>query len=284
MTYEEAKQKAIDAFVAAGLSVEEATAKVTPQDIKFYGWAPSSPTLDCDTSVAIDQATLNDHRAVAMAEAKSNQVLANSIEFLFKAGTKLLGGGAALLLVSMMLLGGCSSDAGRQVAADAEISLTKYVNQRDNFDAKLIDDKTSKNLEIATQNYEAAVASHTSMITIKEQVPVKVRTVAADGKVTETTEMQTVDRQVPTIDPRIMTALQLEKGKQFAAVTGVAAGEYAQIAQMNINAANAASSIRTLQEYLGEQAKTQMSVSQGLEYANTLLDTFLQSKKKTSAP
>jgi len=46
MNYEEAKQKAIDAFVASGMTPTEAALAVTAADIKLYGWSPSDPTVN----------------------------------------------------------------------------------------------------------------------------------------------------------------------------------------------------------------------------------------------
>jgi hypothetical protein len=282
MTYEEAKGKAIVAFMQQGMSQEEATATVTPADIKNFGWSYSDPTANCDTTVVLSQQQLNDHAAAAMAEAQGNQIITNAISFLLGAAKKVAGAG--LLVVTLLLLGGCASTAGKQLATDAQASLTTYVTQRDDFDAKLIDEKAARNITMADELYQASVDSHTTVTTVKVPTPVLVRTVLADGSTKEETKTEMREAQIPQIDPRVMAALQQEKGRKYAEATGIAAGEYARIAKMNINAANAARSIGDLSTYLGEQAKVQMSASQGLEAANSLLDTFLQSKKKATAP
>jgi hypothetical protein len=282
MTYEEAKQKAIAAFVAQGLSPEEAAATVTPADIKNFGWSYTDPTANCDTTVVLSQQQLNDHAAAAMAEAQGNQIITNAISFLLGAAKKVVGAGC--LVAVLLLMGGCASTAGKQLASDAQVSLTTYVGQRDDFDAKLIDDKLAKNIATADELHQAAVESHTTVMTVKVPTQVIVKTVAADGTSKEEVKTEMRDAQIPQIDPRVMSALQQEKGRKYAESAGIAAGEYARIAKMNINAANAARSISDLSAYLGEQAKVQMSASQGLEAANSLLDTFLQSKKKASAP
>lgn len=283
MTYEEAKKKAIEAFVAQGMSAEEAAGVVTAADIKLFGWSPSDPTANCDTSTALTQDALNLHGSAAMQEAKGNQVLTSALSFLIGSAKKAIGAGIGALLV-LVLFSGCSSDAGRQLASDANLSLTRYVEQRDGFDKELIDAKAAENIAKADELYQAAVESHTQVVTQKVPVKVLVRTVAADGQVSEKEVTEMRDAQVPTIDPRVMTALQQRKGQMYAEATGIQAGEYARIAKMNINAANAARSIQDLSNYLGEQAKTQMTISDGLTAANGLLDTFLQSKKKATAP
>jgi len=282
MTYEEAKEKAIAAFVSQGMSREEASATVTPADIKNFGWTYTDPTVNCDTSVALSQQQLNDHAAAAMAEAQGNQIITNAIGFLLGAAKKIAGAGC--LILALLLVSGCASTAGKQLATDAQLSLTTYVTQRDDFDAKLIDEKLAKNIAIADELHQASVESHTTVTTVKVPTPVLVRTVQPDGTVKEETKTEMRDAQIPQIDPRVMSALQQEKGRKYAEAAGIAAGEYARVAKMNINAANAARSIADLSTYLGEQAKVQMSASQGLEAANSLLDTFLQSKKKTLAP
>ena len=282
MNYEEAKQKAIDAFVASGMTPTEAALAVTAADIKLYGWSPSDPTVNCDTTVVLTQETLNLHGSAAMEEAKGNQVLTNALNFLIGAAGKLMKGGAGVL-IALVLLNGCSSDAGRQLTTDANASLTRYVEQRDGFDKELIDTKAQENIAKANELYEAAVESHTQMVTAKVPVEVLVRTVNADGTTTEKKITEMRDAQIPTIDPRIMTALQTRKGQMYAETTGIQAGEYARIAKMNMNAANAARSISDLSGYLGEQAKNQMSMSDGLTKANELLDMFLASKKKATA-
>lgn len=281
MTYEEAKQKAIESFVAQGMSREEAAAVVTPQDIRNFGWNYTDPTANCDTTVVLSQQQLNDHAAAAMAEAQGNQIITNAISFLLGAAKKVVGAGC--LILALLLVSGCASTAGKQLATDAQLSLTTYVTQRDDFDAKLIDEKLAKNIAIADELHQASVESHTSVTTVKIPTPVLVRTVQPDGTVKEETKTEMRDAQVPQIDPRVMSALQQEKGRKYAEAAGIAAGEYARVAKMNINAANASRSIADLSTYLGEQAKVQMSASQGLEAANSLLDTFLQSKKKASA-
>jgi hypothetical protein len=282
MTYEEAKQKAIAAFVAQGIPQAEAAALVTPADIKNFGWTYSDPTANCDTTVVMSQQQLNDHAAAAMAEAQGNQIITNAISFLLGAAKKI--GGAGCLLLALLMVNGCASTAGKQLATDAQLSLTTYVTQRDDFDAKLIDEKLAKNIASADELHQVSVESHTTVTTVKVPTPVLVRTVQPDGTVKEETKTELRDAQVPQIDPRVMSALQQEKGRKYAEAAGIAAGEYARVAKMNINAANASRSIQDLSTYLGEQAKVQMSASQGLEAANSLLDTFLQSKKKASAP
>jgi hypothetical protein len=281
MTYEEAKAKAVAAFVAQGIPADQAAALVTPQDIKNFGWTYTDPTANCDTTVVLSQQQLNDHAAAAMAEAQGNQIITNAISFLLGAAKKVMGVGVVLMMV--LLLGGCASTAGKQLATDAQLSLTTYVTQRDDFDAKLIDEKLAKNIAVADELHQQSVDSHTTLATVKVPTQVIVKTVAADGSVKEEVKTEMREAQMPQIDPRVMAALQQEKGRKYAEAAGIASGEYARVAKMNINAANASRSINDLSTYLGEQAKVQMSASQGLEAANSLLDTFLKSKKTAQA-
>lgn len=285
MTYEEAKGAAIAAFMAQGMSQDEAAATVTMQDIKLFGWVPTDPTASVDTSAAIAQADVQAHVAAALQEAKDNQILTNAIKFLSDLAMKAISSGILPLFLVLVLLlpAGCSSVAGQKLVDDANVSLTKYVTEKNQFATALIEEKKNTNLATADELFQDAVASHTQTVTVKVATPVIVKTVAADGKVTETQTTEMRDAQVPQIDPRVMAALQAQKGKAYAATLGVASAEYARSAQIDINAANAAQSIGALGQYLGIQAQNQVTMSQILDTANSILAQFLASKQATSS-
>ena len=108
MTYEEAKGRAITAFMQKGIPQDEAAALVTVADIKNFGWTYTDPTVNCDVAVALSQETLKDHAAAGLAEAQGNQIISNAIKFLLGAATKVVG----LCVLAAVLLAGCASDAG----------------------------------------------------------------------------------------------------------------------------------------------------------------------------
>jgi len=83
------------------------------------------------------------------------------------------------------------------------------------------------------------------------------------------------------IDPRILNAKLVEKANQYEAANAISKVEYARMAAINQNAANALAAILGLKDYFVTQAQLQLSVTQMLDTSSAILDQFL--KPKTAA-
>ena len=272
-TYEEAKAAAIAAGIPEG--------NLTAETIKFYGHEVGNPVEHFTPRVVVDRKTLDEDIALAEKEAAGNQLLTNIIGTLGKLSKKAISSGILpiTLLFCLVFTSGCRTTAAQKLNKDIEESVRANNEQHLQFEEGFIQDFRQKEFARIDELYESAVKSQTQPMTVQVTEPIKTRTFAADGKVTEGTELVTRNVIQNFIRPETAAALMKHKQDLYAQVELNTISWRKKQATISQNAANAARASAALQAYFEQKA---VNFEQMNQLSNTFLDfmdKFLNKKK-----
>ena len=236
------------------------------------------PVADLNPVVALTEQKVKDDVALAQREAAGNPLLTNILKRIGGLAIKAATGG--LLVLALMLCSGCQkTDAGKQLTLNIERSVEALNEGHLAFEEGFIQDFRTRETERIDALYADSVKSQTKKIRLPVTELILVRTVAADGKVTEKDEPVVKEITQDFISPAISEALMRQKQRLYAQLElNTIEWRKKQLAIAR-NAANARACTEGMRAYFDQKAQTFEAMNQVSNGFLDFMDKFLGKEK-----